>query len=370
MFSSLPKLSNSFTLCGAAACAAMALLIQHTNSCALWLEEHLFAASFTGLAQEAPQALQQFGNVVRLEKLDLAEKQFADKVSEALVMPLAEGVQNIYSPSSQEEMSLEEEEVILDEIVSLPEQRSELSGSPVAEKHTEEASVQTVSSGEAQTTPAAVPVDTTDTPLWKKSTVEFVADLPPFLKQLPSETEHGWNMQRMTSGAPQGLPSMVDALEYALGSGGGRRAATPEHGRSSPGQKQQTAAEKHATQHTRRQDIRHSVSRRMARLTASAFPPAARLKKEPLRIAAMGNVTQLQPLQQQTAATHAGQQQVQHTTQQPPAPPTSPGETPPMRCRILLLGDSLMEGLGPVIHRVMRNRRSCRCPSRRRSSRP
>ena len=227
MFSSLPKLSNSFTLCGAAACAAMALLIQHTNSCALWLEEHLFAASFTGLAQEAPQALQQFGNVVRLEKLDLAEKQFADKVSEALVMPLAEGVQNIYSPSSQEEMSLEEEEVILDEIVSLPEQRSELSGSPVAEKQTEEASVQTVSSGEAQTTPAAVPVDTTDTPLWKKSTVEFVADLPPFLKQLPSETEHGWNMQRMTSGAPQGLPSMVDALEYALGSGGGYPGTRP-----------------------------------------------------------------------------------------------------------------------------------------------
>ncbi len=358
MFFSLPKLSNSFTLCGGAVCATMALLMQHTNSCALWLEERLFATSFTGLVQEAPQVLQQFGNVVHLEKLDLAEKHFADKVSEALVMPLAEGAQDIYSPSSaQEEMSLEEEEVILDEIVSLPEQRSWLSGSPVAEKQTEKVSVQTVSSGEARTTPVAVPVGTTDTPLWKESTVEFVADLPPFLKQLPSEMEHGWNMQRMTSSTPQSLPSMVDALEYALGKGGGRRAATPEQGRSAPEQKQRVAAEKHATRDTQRQGVRHRVSRRMARLTASAIPPAARPRKEPLRLAAMGNVTQLQPLQQQTATTHVGQQQVQHTAQQPPAPPTSPGETPPMRCRILLLGDSLMEGLGPVMHRVMRNRR-------------
>lgn len=79
MFFSLPKLSNSFTLCGAAVCATMALLMQHTNSCALWLEERLFATSFTELAQEVPQVLQQFGNVVHLEKLDLAEKTLRTK---------------------------------------------------------------------------------------------------------------------------------------------------------------------------------------------------------------------------------------------------------------------------------------------------
>lgn len=41
----------------------------------------------------------------------------------------------------------------------------------------------------------------------------------------------------------------------------------------------------------------------------------------------------------------------------PRATAAVPGETPPLRCRILMLGDSLMEDLGPMTYRFMRHRK-------------
>lgn len=344
---SLPRLSGNFTICGAAACAALTLLMQHTSSCALWLEEHLFAMSFYSSAHVVPQTLLQFGDMLHLGELDRAEKCFADGVSEVLIQPLAEGSHDIFTPLARK--TIDNAEVSeKDKAENIPAQEGDTSAIPAMETPSGEALTQTVALVETRAIAATSTSGITNSPLQEGSAAQFVAESlrMPFPGPCCSEKEHGWNMQRMTGSTPQNPLTMVDALEYALGSHGNRRAATPQLGRQSLKQRQPLVEEKTEVQYTPRRDFQQHQSLRMAKLVASAAAASQRPKSVPQRLAVVGGGAQVQP------SPVRGDRAPQEA-----APPSSPGDTPPMRYRILMLGDSLMEDLGPMMHRMMRHRK-------------
>lgn len=359
------RFPNGVMTSGAAVCAALVLLLQHATPCALWLEERLFAMSFYGLARDVPQLLTRIGDVMSLERLNGAEKAFSDSVSTALMMPLAEEIRD-FCPEEPEKSTQEavgKDGVLPEEVASVPERTGAV---PVASESVEEKSeklpeeelvampLQEAAAKQTSQTSAADAEEAAVVLVEEHAgTAQPVAECPePLpLEQCPHEQEDREEAQRMPVGELRRPLNMADALEYALDSGGGRRVSAPKPVFRPTRQTRVHMEEKPKPQYERQHqsDKQRPMIRRMTQVSSTVGN--LRRKRESRRMATVKSVMHVRPSLPPTAEPQTPR------APQESAPAASPGETPPMRCRILMLGDSLMEDLGPMTHRLMRHRK-------------
>lgn len=348
MPSPFSRLPSSIITCGAALCASAVLLLQNTTSCALRLQENLYAMALYSSARDVPKLLHRIGDVFGLEQLNNAEKLFADRVSALLSVQLAESTQELLpEPQPQQDAPttnpVAEPSVVDVSQTVLPEQGNEtIVETPSEEVHDTEP-VDTVRPDDSSTAP-----DSGESPSRTADRAEVVTDETP--AEQAAEAEQGSAEEKMKSfrmfgrlapSVMQGHGSLADALKPARGSWGGQHVAPPQNHPSEPSQTQSASSEMTPSQHP---------DPGTEPITGRA-PSTIVAEEKGADEVAMASAAQAipEPSAQEPPASVASQQQ--------PPPPAVGGETPPMRYRIQMVGDSMMEGLGYVVHSAMRERK-------------
>ena len=356
MFSPFSRLPSSVITCGAALCASVALLLQNMTACALWLEEHLYAMSLYSSARDVPKLLQRIGDVFALEQLDSAEKFFADRVAASLALQLAESTLDLI-PEQQSLQDVQASNTLSVPSVAGDSQTVQTQGSeklieyPSAEVHDTDP-VDTVRTEDSPISPDSRETPSRTADREEVETGEALAeqtDAPESDRVSASEKTKVFRMpEHMAAAAMQRSAGMVDALECALGGEGYKRSGSFARRASA-----QVLPERESVEVSDREmrplRVRRPTRRRLTKTVTSEEKPAGGdVSGTPQRLPSVGTVSQVQPNASAPAANQARPQ---------PSPPAVGGETPPMRCRILMLGDSLMEDLGPLTHRNMRDRK-------------
>ncbi len=344
----IPSFSKSFTTCGAAACAALALCLQNSDTCVNWLREQLDATAFYSSGRHVSQLLQSISKVVYLERLDHEEKDLANKISEAMDVMLSGEARDLYTElSDMPEAGIVEG--TQDEIASIPERTS---ATPHAAEESQKKTptqhaAKAVSPGESETALAGRLVS----PLQRSSKgVQSVVQIP----KLPPRDRHGCVLEDEEGPSclainepPQSL-SMADALEYALGSGGKRRAPSPVNRSPLPRPPQIPSPDE--TQPSR-DSARRQPPQHLSHETGQAprSHSDARTPDDGRTVDAVPGPSAERVQPESTVA----------KLQMPPAAPESvaPGKIPPMRYRIQMVGDSMMADLGHMVHSAMRERK-------------
>ena len=342
MFVSFFRCPSSLSTCGAAICAGLVLLMQHITPCALWLEEHLYAVSLNCSARAVAPLLQQAGDVAGLERLDRAEKELAGKVLALLGLPLSEDVGDLRSspPDCAESLAAQRQAVTPPERENLATPAPATTPAQSCEALAETPARPTRAEGAAQA-PTPLAQETADLFVPERpAAVETAVESPaqPSLAPPRHEPESPQTAQSGGQNAQWGEWGMVEALEYALSIEGRGRSTQPTFRVGYP-----RMLLRHG-QIGRQNDISPRTSKRMAKIGTGPRSYATG-RKTP---------TTASDAQAGDALPGAAGPMTQNA---PRASALVSGETPPLRCRILMLGDSLMEDLGPMTHRLMRHRK-------------
>ena len=352
MSSFFSRFSKSFTICGAAVCAALVLFLQNSDSCVNGLKEQLADATYGSLGRDVPQTLQKISHLVNLERLDHAEKELADRISDALSETLAERARDPYAEPVDEPELVDELEP-----ESVEESQDAMKTGVFAR---ENATLRTAAEAQAKT-PTAQPADISPdgsaaeaqamggAPLREKP--QRAQPVAPML-QMPARDRHRSVLKdedgptSLAINAPPYSLSMVEALEYALGSDDKRRVPTPSNRPPLPRKTQISSPDETSPPHD----------------NAHRQPPSQQREEQAPR----RRPDTRTPDEGQTADAAAGPS-TERVQPEPPAaklqtPPAAPetataGKIPPMRYRIQMVGDSMMDDLGRMVHSAMRGRK-------------
>lgn len=331
---SFPKFPKSITTCGAAICAGVVLLLQNADSCAHWLQEQLASMALYSSAQDVPRMLQRLGSMAGLEWLDGEERAFADDVAREFEMTLARGeedrdgepVEAVATISESEQDDLEN---LQNETPARLTVAAELRSTPVCsttEKHVPPTSVKL----EVSRLVPKMPARTSRSKRWIEPKGE-------------KET------RALVISAPPGTLSMKDVLECALGEQSDARTDSTQGEARVSNQALEIAEVRHEDTH--QQEMPLHKSHRMSQITAAEGGEAGENrqgKKAPPRL------TKETPSERVHQETPEEEKNAPPVVRDPAPSIPRPDMLPPMRYRIQMVGDSMMEGLGPMMHSSMR----------------
>ena len=331
---SFPKPPKSFTTCGAAVCAGMVLLLQNADSCAHWLQEQLASMALYSSAQNVPQMLQKLGSMAGLEWLDGEERAFADDVAREFEMTLAKGEEDrdgepAEAMATASESEQDDLENLQNETPARPTVAAKLPNTP-ALSTTEKHAPPTLVKPEVSRLVPKMPARTFQSKRWIEPKGE-------------NET------RTLAISAPPGTLSMKDVLESALGEQSDARTDSPQGGTRVSNQALKIAEVRHEDTHHR--EMPSHKSHKMSQI-AAAERGEAREKRQ--RKKAPPRLTKETPTERVHEETPEEKQDAPPVVREPAPSIPPPGTLPPMRYRIQMVGDSMMEGLGPIMHLSMR----------------
>ena len=298
--------SNPWTICAGALIASCVLLLQNATVTADRIENQLSAHPSLAIADTLPSIVRQAAHATRAEELNTFERDTLDSLT-AFFSPMLAGNGETNTKETEAE-ELKDTSPIVNEATSATSTAGSStpeSTAPMAAATTTPASAEPAPTTNAATSPAP--------PVVLEITV--VNQEPVVAPEAPDSVA---SANALTAAVPARLQKLSQRVNRVLTLATAQTAALPASG----------------TEPT--PDTAPSGS-------PATPPPSA----NPPQISEAGGATAATPeAVSPVQATEAVEQEETELTQ-----------APPMRCRVLLLGDSLMEDLGPRIHKALQNRR-------------